>query len=105
MGNDNLAPDNWALTDPWLIRIMNIVARQTHRKIGRRCFVTSGDIQQDLLVSVFQDSSFLAQLKSMRHEDQAKKLAYQFADNARRRHCRKYISKWPRLIQPRRDDY
>jgi hypothetical protein len=77
---------------------------QTHRKIGSRCFVTDDDIEQDLLLAAFSDSSFVPRLRAIRRENYARKIAYRFADNARRRHCRKYLSKWVRLAQPRSFD-
>ncbi len=93
--------EGWTFTEPWLIGILATVARQAHQKIGRRCFVTTEDIKQDLAFDAFTDPVLLAQLRSFKDEDCAKKAAYHFADNARRRNCRRYMSKWPRLTQLR----
>ncbi len=102
MGNSaDSRSEGWTFTEPWLIGILTTVARQAHQKIGRRCFVTTEDIKQDLAFDAFTDPAFLAQLRSFRDEDSAKKAAYHFADNARRRNCRRYVSKWPRLTQLR----
>jgi hypothetical protein len=102
MGNSvDARSERWTFTEPWLIGILATVARQSHQKIGRRCFVTTEDIKQDLALDAFTDPVLLAQLRSSKDENFAKETAYHFAENARRRNCRRYMSKWPRLTQLR----
>lgn len=95
---------NWKFSDAWLIAIMRRVATRVHRRIRFSCFVTQGDIEQDLLLDIFADAQFLARLKLTRQQPVAEKMAYAWADKTQKRRCRKYFSKWKRLQQFRRNN-
>jgi len=74
MGNStDASSEGWTFTEPWLIGILATVARQTHQKVGRRCFVTTEDIKQDLAFDAFTDPVLLAQLRSFKDEDVPKR--------------------------------
>src|SRR4051812_18211019 len=90
---------SWQYEESWLLRILGTVAGQAYRKLGRRCQVEPEDIEQDLALAAFSDSAFLGELKRTKRKGRAEQAAYRFAQNASRRCSRRYLAKWPRLIQ------
>lgn len=92
------------LGEPWVIKIFDEVARQAYRRIGAFCFMTTDDIRQDLLFDAVTDTSFLLRLNATTEKTAHAKLARAFAEKSRRRRCRQYMSRWPRLNQRRQHE-
>jgi hypothetical protein len=82
-----------------LIKIVRTVARQKYRRFAHRCFVTLGDLEQDLFVNAFSNVAFLENLEATGDGDEATQAAYRYVENVARRLCRQYKAKWPRLAQ------
>jgi hypothetical protein len=86
------------------MKIFDDVATQAHRRIGTCCSMGKEDIRQDLLLDAMTDPSLLTQLRATKQHVRRRKLARAFAENARRRRCRKYVVQWPRLNQLQQSD-
>jgi hypothetical protein len=82
-----------------LVAAVDKVANQVHRRIGAASSVSKEDIKQDLFREAFSDTQFLAALYSCADERGTLEVAYAFLDKTRKRLCREYRAKWPRLGQ------